>query len=370
MSPPQRLAPSPTLAPTTPINPTEATTVAVLAFLLTTTQAPTGPTSSANFHHPDGEVGIDPKHKRIVKFVGRVGFMAKAIIYGVLGGLLLRVAAGHGNVDSSPQGVFLLVGDNPVGIPLLIALAACIALYCTWRWWEAFTGQGSDAEYSKKKNFFRYRVSPFVSGAVYAAYDYYVIRTILTAPSERTTESGSETTRSSFPDSWASSGVAGKIGVGFLGCLFLVATLTQWQVVAMGSFKRELYQDKLKRKWLRWLVHGLGYIGFLARGFLFLLVSVLLFRTLANSGGAEFADKQHSITGKAILTMSEEWWGRTILCLVGIGLCLYACFAALNTVFKIYPTPPNSRKPAVDEDKAKEEQEKASSDATEINRQR
>jgi hypothetical protein len=33
--------------------------------------------------------------------------------------------------------------------------------------WEAFTGQGSDKSFSKKKNFFRYRLSPFVSGLVY-----------------------------------------------------------------------------------------------------------------------------------------------------------------------------------------------------------
>jgi hypothetical protein len=33
--------------------------------------------------------------------------------------------------------------------------------------WEAVTGQGSDKSFSKKKNFFRYRLSPFVSGLVY-----------------------------------------------------------------------------------------------------------------------------------------------------------------------------------------------------------
>lgn len=84
-------------------------------------------------------------------------------------------------------------------------------------------GQGSDAEFSGVKNFFRFRISPFVSGAVYTAYStlgsadvlvtkngghlivclyktaYYVIRTLLISRPDRDAENGSQTTRSSFP---------------------------------------------------------------------------------------------------------------------------------------------------------------------------
>ncbi len=46
----------------------------------------------------------------------------------------------------------------------MIVLAACIVSYIIWRFAEAVTGQGYDAEFSRAKNFFRFRLSPFVSG--------------------------------------------------------------------------------------------------------------------------------------------------------------------------------------------------------------
>jgi hypothetical protein len=51
--------------------------------------------------------------------------------------------------------------------------------YIAWRWWECFTFQGADATFSPFKNFFAYRLSPFVSGCVYIAYSYYIIKILI-----------------------------------------------------------------------------------------------------------------------------------------------------------------------------------------------
>ncbi|KAJ3147689.1 hypothetical protein HDU86_007938, partial [Geranomyces michiganensis] len=271
--------------------------------------------------------------------------------YGVLGALFIRTATG-GTEDSSPQGVFVVVGDNDVGIPLLIVMAVSLVFYVLWRWAEAFTGQGSDASFSKKKNFFKYRVSPFVSGAVYAAYTYYVVQTMLTSRGERRASSGSETTRSTFPDNVTSKGVGGKILVGFLGVLFLVAAGIQWQVAYKAFFKRELYKHKLQNPIVRRTVHWLGRIGFAARGFLFLLVAVLMFRALVPDDSAtdDVSNPNHSVTGKAVSALANKAWGKTILIIIGIGLLIYAVFALLNVYYKIFPTPPPTRNPAIDPD--------------------
>ncbi|KAJ3006681.1 hypothetical protein HKX48_009532 [Thoreauomyces humboldtii] len=325
------------------------------------THASTVTYQSSNFEHPDGEVGIAPKHKTIVKVLGRVGFAAKSIIYGVLGGLFINVAAG-GSEDSSPQGVFVLVGDNSVGIPILVILAISLVFYVAWRWWEAFTGQGSDNLWSKKKNFFKYRVSPFVSGAVYAAYTYYVIKTLDTNRDMRDAATGSATTRSSFPDTWVTWNIVGKIAVALLGVLFLVATCIQWQVAFQQQFYRDLYQNKLEYKPVRWFVLGAGHVGFFSRGCLFLLIAILMFRSVRNADAPGVTDDSHSVTGKAVTSLATSWWGRTILVLIGSGLLIYAVFAFLNVYFKIFPTPPPSREPAVDEKDKKKAEEKRSED--------
>ncbi|KAJ3247214.1 hypothetical protein HK104_007819, partial [Borealophlyctis nickersoniae] len=187
---------------------------------------------------------------------------------------------------------------------------------------EAFTGQGSDAEFSRSKNIFKYRVSPFVSGAVYLAYTYYVIRTIFIPHDARTVQSGAETTRSSFPDSWSNQGGWGKFGVTFIGLLFLVATLLQVMVAVTGSFKRDLYQNRLKPYPLwRHFVHALGHIGFMFRGLVFFLVAVLMFRSVGKANSDEDGhidvNNSNSVTGKAIDSLKEETWGKVLLIFLG-----------------------------------------------------
>lgn len=74
-----------------------------------------------------------------------------------------------------PQGAFILIGNNQVGVPLLVVIAVMLALYAGWRFWEGIVGAGTDAEVGKAKNFFRYRLSPIVSGGVYLAYMAYIL---------------------------------------------------------------------------------------------------------------------------------------------------------------------------------------------------
>ncbi|KAJ3181822.1 hypothetical protein HDU85_003337 [Gaertneriomyces sp. JEL0708] len=298
---------------------------------------------SNNFPHPEGAVEIDPEHKRAVKIIGRIGFTAKAIIYGVLGAIIIRVALGFGE-DSSPQGVFLLLGDNPLGIPILLVLAISLCFYIVWRFWEAYEGQGSDATYSRVRNFFRYRLSPLVSGLVYSAYTFYVIRTITISRHDRHADQSTTTTKSSFPDSWVAQGGGGKFGVAVIGLGFIIATLIQFKVALTGSFRRELYQNKLENRYLRWTVHTLGRLGFAARGLVFLLVAILMFQSL---GHDDVEDEDDSITAKAIEKLRFSSWGKAILIILGVGLCLYATFAFLNVYLKIFPTPPPTRNPRV-----------------------
>ncbi|KAJ3041293.1 hypothetical protein HDV00_009563 [Rhizophlyctis rosea] len=319
------------------------------------------------------------RFKKFSIVAGKIGFFAKAVVYGLIGGMTINVTKG-GMEDTSPQGAFLLLGNNSIiGIPALVVMAVCLVMYSTWRFSEAATGQGSDATFSKTKNIFKYRVSPAVSGLVYLAYTYYVVRTIFTPADQRhaSTASGStSTTRSSFPDSWSAQGAAGKFGVVFIGLTFLIATITQLQVFFTGSFKRDLYKRKLRNKWFRWFgefnesaftnlgreggggsvgagmafthivpllpfpptVYTIGHIGFLARAMVFLLVAILMFRSLTVKTGSN-----STVTDKATEVLMSSSWGRALLIILGVGLLLYALFAFMNIWLKIFPTPPPSR---------------------------
>ena len=114
------------------------------------------------------------------------------------------------------------MGSNTIGIPLLVVLAIALVTYCIWRFWEAITGQGADAAFGNVKNFFRYRLSPFVSGIVYALYTVFVISLIPKSQSDR----DHSASNSSFPDSWTHSTI-GKVGLCFAGIAFLAGGTPQ-----------------------------------------------------------------------------------------------------------------------------------------------
>lgn len=83
--------------------------------------------------------GVRERYKPVVKWIGRLGFTAKAVVYGCIGVLTLTNLSGahtpngsEGN--ESPQGAFLLLGGIPeVGRSILIVMAVGLAMYIVWR---------------------------------------------------------------------------------------------------------------------------------------------------------------------------------------------------------------------------------------------
>lgn len=120
------------------------------------------------------------------------------------------------------QGAFILVGNRFLGIPALIVVAIMLAMYSTWRFVEGSLGTGTDPETAAWKNFFRYRLSPFVSGGVYTAYFVYVVFLLSKDKQERLEAQHGH----AFPNSWRGSATGG-LGLVLLGVAFLAATGSQ-----------------------------------------------------------------------------------------------------------------------------------------------
>ncbi|RKP39880.1 hypothetical protein BJ085DRAFT_1860, partial [Dimargaris cristalligena] len=280
--------------------------------------------------------GITKEHQRHVRFFGQVGFVAKGVVYGIIGGLTIATAthapspAGTEN-NASPQGAFILIGSaDAVGIPLLIVMAVGLLFYIIWRFWEAITGQGADATFSSPKNFFKYRLSPFVSGCVYTAYLFYII---FVAIKNRAEDKDSDPSSGCFPSCWNTSTI-GRIGLGFIGVAFLIATLTQLIPALTGAFRHELRLSRCKR-WVRYLVRTAGHIGFLARAGVFLCVAVLVIRSISDD-----VDQDHFTVGASINQLATTSAGKFCLWLLGLGLIVYSLFAISNSYFKYFPTRP------------------------------
>lgn len=69
----------------------------------------------------------------------RVGLLGRGLLWGVLGIIALRLAAGQGG-QADRKGALRGVADAPLGEPLLLVCALGFAAYATWRFLEAVGG--------------------------------------------------------------------------------------------------------------------------------------------------------------------------------------------------------------------------------------
>ncbi|KAI9095576.1 hypothetical protein DFS34DRAFT_626466 [Phlyctochytrium arcticum] len=278
--------------------------------------------------------GVSRKWKSMEAVIGRVGFGAKGLVYGFIGGMTCASASRlheDENLEQSPKGAFLLIGTFPAGTGLLVILLLALWCYAIWRFWEALTFQGRDRTFSKFKNFFSFRLAPFVSGGVYSAYSYYILQILIARL--RSSEP------SCYPNCWRDNAL-GRAGLVLLGVAFSIATLTQLQNALTKKWHFEIDWKKCQSKYVKWLLLVTGHIGYLGRAGIFVFVAVLMFKALARpvrQSGDAISD--------GLMQLLSTKLGTICMMIIGILVTFYGFFALICSYFRHFPTPPPSGKP-------------------------
>src|SRR5436190_23325782 len=108
-------------------------------------------------------VGNRVEQTTVFEAFARVGFVARAVIYGIVGVLAVKLAVGAGGKATDQSGALKTIADQPFGKVLLILVAIGLAGYALWRLLHALLGHGpedSDSTFD--------RVAALGSGIVYA----------------------------------------------------------------------------------------------------------------------------------------------------------------------------------------------------------
>jgi hypothetical protein len=284
---------------------------------------------------------VSQSYRPYVAWSGRIGFVCKALIYIMIGVLTLISLVNLDPIDESPQGVFIFIGSTPnhVGDILLLIVLIGIFFYVHWRFVEAFVGQGETDQLRARQNFFRYRLSPFVSGIVYSLYSVFIIQTLIeTWSSSQDSQPSDNVNESCFPKCWYFT-TLGRVGLFLLALCFYIACITQLEHVILGTFMTELQQSvrNRTRKFVYIVMETTGRFGFLGRAILFLLVAVVF--TLVFAGDDDFVQDQrfHTIA-QALNHWMTKTIGKVALWIMGICLLIYGVFALLCVKYRNFPT--------------------------------
>ena len=155
------------------------------------------------------EVASGFVNSRPFEWFARAGFVARGLVYGIIGLLALKLAIGSGGKTTDQEGAMRTLAQQPLGRTMLVALAVGLAGYAMWRFTRAALGrgpEGSDQGFD--------RVAALASGLVYSAFFVLAIEILLDANGWKT---GSPKATTAGVLGWP----AGPLLVGLAGLVFV-----------------------------------------------------------------------------------------------------------------------------------------------------
>ena len=259
-------------------------------------------------------------HSRAFEALTRIGFVARGVIYAIIGLLAIQVAV-HSSSSSSPsdqRGAMEKIQHQPFGHALLIAVAVGLGGYALWRFVQAGYGYGPEGGGDSSA---MGRIVALGSGIAYLAMCGLAISILL----------GTSSRKSSSPHRSAA-GVLGWPGGRYIvagaGVLFIAIALYQGY---KGVSKKFLEEDKTDQMGPRAtdMITAIGVVGHLARMVAFGLIGIF-----ALKAAIDYAPKKAVGLDGALATIAQQSYGEYLLALVAAGLIAFGLYSIADARFR------------------------------------
>jgi hypothetical protein len=255
-------------------------------------------------------------HSRGFELFARSGFVARGLIYGIIGILAVKLAVGDGGKTTNQQGALKTVAHQPFGKALLVLVAAGLAGYSLWRFSRAVLGHGSEATDSGFD-----RVAAFGSGVVYAALCAIAVEIIVGANSS---SGGGAKKETSGVLGWPE----GRWLVGIVGVALIGIGLYQGYRAVSKQFLKDSKTEQMtpdERKWFT----AIASFGYLARMVVFGLIGVFLIKAAADYN----PQKAVGLDG-ALAKLANHSYGPVLLGIVATGLIAFALYSFFDARYR------------------------------------
>jgi hypothetical protein len=263
------------------------------------------------------ESGDQVAHSRGFEWFARAGFVARGLIYGIIGILAIKLAIGAGGRTTNQQGALKTIAQQPFGRVLLILVAIALAGYAFWRLLRALLGHGpedSDSGFD--------RVAALGSGVVYAGLCVTAVAILLGAGSSGGSGSTHKTTAGVF--GWP----GGTWLVGIAGAVLIGVGFYQGYRGISRDFLEDSKTEQMSsgvRNWIEWI----GSFGHLARMVVFLLVGVFLIKA-----AIDYSPKQAIGLDGALAKVGHAPYGPFLLSIVAAGLIAFAVYSLSDARYR------------------------------------
>jgi Domain of Unknown Function (DUF1206) len=263
--------------------------------------------------------GTTTTHSTAFEVLTRIGFIARGVIYAIIGGLAIQVAT-HATpkTPTNQKGALETIDKQPLGHWLLIVVAAGLGAYALWRFVQAYVGHGPEG--GGDDSAFG-RISAAASGVAYLAMCALAI-SILAGASSQSSSSPHKST----------AGVLGWPGgqwiVGIAGAIFVGVALYQGYKGVSRKFLEEDKTAEMGPLVMRWITIS-GVIGHLARMVAFGLIGVFLIKA-----AVDYAPNKAVGLDGALEKLARESYGTFLLAVVAAGLIAFGLFSIAEARYR------------------------------------
>jgi hypothetical protein len=249
------------------------------------------------------------------EWFSRAGFVARGVVYAIIGILALKLAIGQGGKLTNQEGAFKTLAHEPLGKYLLTLLAAGLAGYSIWRLLRAALGrgpEGSDEGFD--------RVAALGSGLAYGGMCALAVEILVGASAS----SGSPKKSTAGIFSWP----AGTWIVGVVGLVLIGIALYQGYRGVTQKFFDDSKVEEMSPHMKKWIA-TIGTVGHLARMVVFGLIGVFLIKAAIDYNPS----KAVGLDG-ALAKLEHHSYGPYLLGVVAAGLIAFALFSLSDARYR------------------------------------
>ena len=264
-----------------------------------------------------GVAGGSFVRSRAFELLSRAGFVARALIYAIIGILALKLAFGYGGKLTNQQGALHTVANQPFGKLLLTLVAIGLGGYSLWRLVRAWIGHGREGTDTGFE-----RVAALASAIAYGAICALAIEILLGAGGGGSSGSPKKAAAGVF--GWP----AGAWIVGLAGGVMIGVAFYQGYRGITKKFLEDSKVEEMPPRVKEWIVR-LGTIGHLARMVVFGLVGVFLIKAVVDYKPS----KAVGLDG-ALAKIVHRSYGPFLLGVVAVGLIAFALYSLSDARYR------------------------------------
>lgn len=255
-----------------------------------------------------------------IKTMARTGFVAKGIVYGIIGVLTFKAAFDMGGQKAGQMQVLEFLEKQTFGNILLILMALGLACYAAWRFVQAVKDPENIGDDKKGK---AKRTGFFFSGLLYLGI------AVLAALKAFGSGSGSSGSSGSAQQSSFLASETGLLVLGIVGAGIIIAGIFQFVKAYKNDYYKKLGLVSLGDQKKRESIKKTAEFGLSARGVILLIIGFFAIKAAMNSNPSEIKTTQ-----EAFSFLQDSAYGPWLMGIVAAGLVAYAIYMFLMAKYR------------------------------------